>query len=94
MNKEALKVLAELTLAGAIIDKRATWIAMDADGEWYWYTSKPFILPSFRVWDCVHSNTRSGTVDNGNGTMFLGTEVPDASDYCYYIGEGDENSNG
>lgn len=28
----------------------AMWLAMDADGDWYWYSNEPIQLQSNRIW--------------------------------------------
>lgn len=31
---------------------RKGWVAMDKNGVWYWYITKPKIFEGFRRWDC------------------------------------------
>lgn len=45
--------------------KWAKWLAMDSDGDWYWYESSP-------TWDYVDSQWSYGA---GNRIMFAGSTI-------------------
>lgn len=33
------------------------WVAMDENGDWYWYYEKPMFLPMNRIWRTTSSST-------------------------------------
>ena len=33
------------------------WVAMDENGDWYWYKEKPMFLPLNRIWKTISSST-------------------------------------
>lgn len=33
------------------------WVAMDENGDWYWYYEKPMFLPTNRIWKTTSSST-------------------------------------
>ena len=91
MKKLPLNTLAELALAGAVIPEEANYIAMDYDGEWYAYTLMPHTNNDDTVWHRDDTDGSFSAVKDKQGNGVFSMPVRDISDYCYYIGEGDEN---